>query len=223
MLDLSHLDSCLVLAPHPDDEVLGAGGTVARLAASGCRVKVVIVTRAPPTEVAEPVYDEALVAHQVLGVEETLFFDFPTAGLDTVAHRELNAALARVMAQTKPDVLLLPFIGDTHLDHAAVFRSAMVAARPIQPGHPRHILAYECLSETSWNAPHVTPDFVPNLFVDISDFISTKLAAMETYASQLKAFPHERSLPAIEALARLRGSTVHVAAAEAFATVRQLI
>jgi LmbE family N-acetylglucosaminyl deacetylase len=225
MVDLSRFRSTLVIAPHPDDEVLGAGGTIARLAANGCTVKVVVVTRArtEPGEVSSEVYEEASAVHRILGVDETIFWDFPTAELDAVAHRRLNAALADVVARAAPDALFVPFVGDVHLDHAAVFRSTLVAARPAQPLYPRFILAYECLSETNWNAPYLAPNFAPNLFIDIADFLPTKLAAMEAYASQNRAFPHERSLHTIEALARLRGSTVHRQAAEAFVVLREVV
>jgi LmbE family N-acetylglucosaminyl deacetylase len=217
----------LVLAPHPDDEVLGPGGTVARWVAEGASVDVVIVTKACP-----PLFDdedlrvgrtEARAAHEVLGIANTKFLDFPAAGLDTVAHSEVNAGLQEVFVHAQPDVVLIPFGGDLHSDHQEVFRSAMVCARPGRPGAPRAIYAYETLSETNWNAPLVTPGFVPNVFVDISDHLETKLRAMECYRTQLREFPHERSLEAIRVLASLRGATVGCRAAEAFVMVRTIL
>jgi LmbE family N-acetylglucosaminyl deacetylase len=217
----------LVIAPHPDDEVLGAGGTVARLSDAGAEVVVAIVTRGAPPLFAEAatanVRREARAAHARLGVARTVFLDHPAARLDQVPHHELNRALGELVREVAPDTLLLPFVGDIHLDHQLTFLSAMVAARPQCAEFPGRILCYETLSETNWNAPFMAPSFVPNVFVDISAQLERKLEAMSLFASQQRDFPHERSLAAIRALATLRGSTVHRPAAEAFMLVRQVI
>ena len=218
----------LVLAPHPDDEVLGCGGTIARLAAEGAEVFVVIVTKGDdamfdPEFIAQG-RREALAAHKLLGVRQTLFLEgFPAARLDTVGHAQLNAALGRVMSDIKPHLLFTPFNGDLHLDHRLVFESALVVARPHAAPQLEALYAYETLSETNWNAPLLTPGFMPNTFYDISAHLETKLAAMAAYASQVHAFPHERSLEALRALAMLRGATINCAAAEAFVLVRQVL
>lgn len=216
----------LILAPHPDDEVLGCGGTIARLAALGCDVHVAILTRgAPPrfnVRQSDAVRAEACAAHSALGVTETHWLDFPAAELDRVPHADLNAAIGGLVGAIAPDALFLPFVGDIHLDHQRIFHSAMVAARPNRAVYPARIYAYETLSETNWNAPGLTPAFVPNVFVDISDFIAAKLAAFACYRSQVQAFPAERSPEALAALARLRGATVHRAAAEAFMLIRDV-
>lgn len=218
--------SVLVIAPHPDDEVLGVGGTIAKLVAGGASVEVVIVTKASPPLYSEDVLvtgrREARAAQQTLGVTRSRFLSFPAAGLDSVPHRELNAGLGEVFAEVRPDVVFIPFNGDLHTDHQLAFNSALVCSRPGSAWSPRSIYAYETLSETNWNAPYVTPSFVPNVFVDISAHLETKLTAMRQYASQLKEFPHERSIGALQALAAHRGSTVGVAAAEAFVLIRDL-
>jgi LmbE family N-acetylglucosaminyl deacetylase len=216
----------LVIAPHPDDEVLGVGGTILKLRASGNEVCVLIATTAGPPlfgpEVLTTGRREAAVAHQILGVEDTRFLPLPAAGLSEVPHGDVNAALVEVFADLRPDVVFIPFNGDLHLDHQRVFLSALVAGRPSTGFTPRSIYAYETLSETNWNAPYLSPAFVPNVYVDIADHLETKLAAMEAYASQLKAPPHERSVEALRALATLRGATVGCAAAEAFVLVREI-
>lgn len=218
--------SLLVVAPHPDDEVLGVGGTIAKRASEGDRVHVVIVTRATPPLYTEEVLAtgrrEARAAQQALGVADSTFLSFPAAGLDTVPHGELNAGLAAVFAEVCPDVVFVPFNGDMHSDHQLVFTSALVCSRPGSGWSPTSIYAYETLSETNWNAPYLTPNFVPNVFVDISQHLETKLTAMRHYASQLKEFPHERSIEALRVLAARRGSTVGLAAAEAFVLVRNI-
>ncbi len=224
-LDASPTSMCvLVVAPHPDDEVLGAGGFLALSASAGATVHVAIVTRGRPPLFSEEqvrrVRAEARRAHGVLGVHTTHFLDNEAAALDQVPHRELNAQMTRLFQDVRPDGLLLPFPGDLHKDHELVFRSALVAARPDREWAPKWILAYETLSETNWNAPHVSPPFIPQVFVDISDYLDVKLAALQCYGSQVRPAPHERSLEAVRVLAVHRGATIGVPAAEAFLLVR---
>ncbi|MFB2933861.1 PIG-L deacetylase family protein [Aerosakkonemataceae cyanobacterium BLCC-F154] len=217
----------LIIAPHPDDEVLGVGGTMARFAAEGAEVYVVVATKGYPPdfpeELSQIVREQALVAHQLLGVKETQFLPLPAANLDSVPYREINHKLLEVFRNIQPEILYIPFNGDLHVDHQRIFLSALVAARPNGINAPRKIYAYETLSETNWNAPYLTPNFVPNVFVDISSYLEMKIQAMEIYASQIKPFPHERSPETLRALATLRGSTVGRFAAEAFVLVREII
>lgn len=219
-------ERALVVAPHPDDEVLGVGGTIAKLAASGTEVWVVVMTAASSPRFGEHVLatgrSEARAAHEVLGVSETRFLPFPAAGLDTVAHADVNDALLEVFVEARATTVFVPFNGDLHRDHQETFLSALVCSRPTSPQSPSHIYAYETLSETNWNAPYLTASFAPNTFVDISEHVETKLAAMSLYRSQLRPTPSERSLEALRALATLRGATVGCAAAEAFVLVRSV-
>ena len=214
----------LVLAPHPDDEVLGVGGAMARWAGEGHTVHVAVVTRGRPPLYSEAdellCRQEARAAHARLGIADTYYLDLPAAELDTVPHRELNGRFGELVRACAPDELYLPFLGDIHRDHLLVFQSAMVAARPGRSGYPRRVYAYETLSETNWNAAYLTPSFSPNHFVDVSATLETKLEAMALYRSQLQPAPHERSLASLRALATLRGATVGLAAAEAFVTIR---
>lgn len=217
----------LVIAPHPDDEVLGVGGTIARFAAEKAEVYVAVVTKGYPPDYPEEISQigrkEALVAHQILGVKETIFLTFPAARLDTVPHREVNSQIFELIKKFQPDTLFIPFYGDIHMDHQRVFLSSLVAGRPNNLYAPKAIYTYEILSETNWNAPYLTTNFVPNVFVDISPYLEIKMQAMRMYASQIKTFPNERSEESLRALATLRGSTVNRFAAEAFYLVRQVI
>ncbi len=226
MAMLDSIRRALVLAPHPDDEVLGCGGTMARLAEMGREVHVGIVTRGlEPRYTAasvERVIGEARAAHTRLGVTRTHHLDFPAAELDRVPHATLNAGIADLVTRVDPDTLFIPFLGDVHLDHQLVFASAMVAARPRPGRFPVRIYAYETLSETNWNAAPLTPAFTPNVFVDIGTQLAAKLEAFALFASQARAAPDERSLATISALATLRGATVHRAAAEAYMLIREI-
>jgi len=214
----------LVIAPHADDEVLGAGGAMARWVQEGHTVHVVVVTRGYPPiysrEEEEACRREARLAHARLGVATARFLDLPAAELDTLMHRELNGHLLEAVRSLAPDEVYLPFPGDLHRDHQLVFLSSLVAARPNAAPYPRKLFAYETLSETNWNAPYLTPAFTPNHFVDISGTLDDKLEAFGLFRSQVMPAPHERSLEALRALAVLRGATVGLAAAEAFITIR---
>lgn len=215
-----------VVAPHADDEILGCGGTMARAVAAGAEVHVVIVTRGQqpqfPADLVERVHEETLRAHALIGVKQTHFLEFPAAGLDQVPRGALNQALSSALSQIDPDVLLIPFIGDIHMDHQIVFNAALVHARPRSAAGPAKVLAYETLSETNWLAPGITPAFTPNVFVDIGETLERKIAAFECFETQVKPAPDERSIIAIRALATVRGATVYHKAAEAFVLIREI-
>ncbi|WP_416357625.1 PIG-L deacetylase family protein [Aureimonas phyllosphaerae] len=221
------LGRCLVIAPHPDDEVLGCGGTMARAAAVGCEVHVAVVTRGQAPAFSEDLINtvraEARAAHAHLGVLETHWLELPAAQLAETPHARLNAALADLVRKVRPDTLLIPFVGDMHLDHQLIFLSSLVASRPHQAEYPRRILAYETVSETNWNAPYVTAGFVPNVFIGIEETLERKLEAAALFRSQVRPFPHERSLETLRALAVVRGTAMHLAAAEAFVLIRDVM
>jgi LmbE family N-acetylglucosaminyl deacetylase len=221
------LGRTLVIAPHPDDEILGAGGTISRLAARGNEVYVAVVTSGKlplfSVEANRRVQAEAAKAHALLGVKQTFWLDQPAAELTEVRNADLNGAIDRIVKKLDPQSVLAPFIGDMHVDHQLVFRSIMVAARPHQEHYVRTVLAYETLSETNWNAPYVTAPFVPNVFIDIGEHLERKISAMQEFTSQLRAEPHERSVESLRALAKLRGATIHRKAAEAFVLVRHVV
>jgi LmbE family N-acetylglucosaminyl deacetylase len=215
-----------VLAPHPDDEVLGAGGAIAWHVARGNEVHVGILTRGHPAIFSEDsiaqVRREAGQAHELLGISRTHFCDeLPAPGLDTVPHHVVTQVIRGWLQEIKPEVFYIPHRGDIHIDHRLAYHAALVAARP---GYSsvRRILCYETLSETEWSGPALEDAFLPNVFVDISLHLETKQAAMRAYKSQLKSFPNPRSAENIEALARLRGATVQVPAAEAFILIREI-
>ena len=226
-MSVERFGKTLIVAPHPDDEVLGCGGTIARLSAAGCEVHVLVATQGRPPLFSEEgvrqVGQEMREAHRALGVTQTHQLDLPAAQLSTVEPARINGAIGEVIDSVRPDTLFLPFIGDIHVDHQIVFTAAMVAARPRHSAAPKTVLCYETLSETNWYAPPSTPAFVPNVFVDISEFLPRKIEAFQKFASQVRPFPEERSVEAIEALARMRGATNHLNAAEAFMNIRQIV
>ena len=216
----------MVIAPHPDDEVLGCGGTIARHVQQGDEVHIVVVTRGTPDlfppERTERVRREARQAHDVLAVTETHFLDLPAALLDTVPKYRQATEISSAIEKVPPEVLYLPHHGDLHPDHGAASLAALVAARPSPQCPVRKLLCYETLTETEWAPPTADKVFCPNVFINIESHLQKKLDAMSCYVSQLREPPSSRSLKTIEALAVYRGTSVHLPAAEAFQLVREV-
>jgi len=216
----------LLIAPHPDDEVLGCGGTIVRMVREGHDVTVAIVTRGTPLFPASQVRRvraEARKVADLLGIRTLRFLDLPVTTLHLIPEHKLNATFSRLVDEFRPELVLLPFPGDRHEDHRQIFDAAMVAVRP-DGRRPlvRRVCCYETVSETHWTAPGVEPPFQPNWYVDIGSSLSNKLDAMRLYRSQLDENVPARSLEAIEALARFRGSVAGLRAAEAFWIVRDI-
>ena len=216
----------LVIAPHPDDEILGVGGTIAKRVMNGDDVYVCVVTKA-----GEPLFREELVeqgrkecreADKYLGVKETFFLNFPAVRLEEVPRYKLNDGLMQAVQKVKPDEVYIPHRGDMQLDHKMIVDAVMVALRPKYDHVVKRIYAYETLSETGWDIPNTVNEFIPTVYEDISETLEKKLEAMNIFQSQLAEFPAARSLGAIEALARYRGATVNVMAAEAFTLIREI-
>ena len=216
----------LVIAPHPDDEVIGMGGTIAKRAAAGDEVYVCVVTRGPknlfPEDLVEQTRKECREADALLGVKETIFLDFPAVMLETVPRYEFNGKIAEVVQRINPDEVYIPHRGDMQIDHQMVVDAAMVAVRPRGKNYPKRVYAYETLSETGWNIPNTMNEFIPTVYEDITEEFELKLKAMDIFKSQLASFPAARSIGAIEALAKYRGSTVSVLAAEAYSLIREV-
>lgn len=210
----------LVFAPHNDDEVLGVGGTISKYACAGHSVTVCEVTSGPKYKMMQ---EEARKAHQVLGVENSIFLNLPVVKLKTLEPTEINSAVAKVVNDVQPDIVFIPFIGDMHLDHREVTESVLVAVRPLSNSSVKTVYMYETLSETGWNIPNEERSFIPDTWIDITENIETKIEAMKCYQSQIKEYPNPRSPEAIKALAMYRGSTVSVAYAESFMLIRNIV
>jgi LmbE family N-acetylglucosaminyl deacetylase len=223
----------LVVAPHADDETLGAGGTMARLASEGHDVTVAVMTGhgtggphpLAPQSVWDTVRAEAREATAILGVQQLIFREIPAACVADQPVHVLNEVAAKVVDQVRPDLLFVPFLWDLHKDHREVFHAFSVAWRvtsSIGRGI-REIYAYETLSETHWNTAYLEPGFLPNVHFDISSHLGKKLEALGCYKSQIQEAPAPRSIEGVRAQAVWRGAQVGLRAAEAFVLVRKLV
>jgi len=223
---VNHKKRILVIAPHPDDETLGVGGTIAKYSSQGDEVFVLIVSGHLPPLYSKDDYDktvkEANLAFTLLGVTQSKFLEIPATMIGDLPLHEFNSMISNIINTFKPNIVFCPY-PDRHLDHKLVFESVMIATRPIGEGKNIDIVAtYETLSETHWNAPHIEPNFTPNWVVDISECIDIKLNAMKSYESQVQKFPGSRSLEAIEALAKFRGTQAGFGYGEGFHIVRMV-
>jgi len=219
----------LVVAPHCDDEILGCGGTMAKYIANGDNVFVAIVTNghlgAPELftkEGTDKVRAEADKAHRLLGVKETFFLDYPAPRLDSIPSYKLSNTIASIISDKEIEILYIPHRGDIHKDHRITYEAALVAARPINSSPVKKILAYETLSETEWAPPFGDDAFIPNVFESIEGFIEKKMEAFKCFSTQIKEFPHPRSLKTIEIQSNLRGATVGKHNVEAFMLIREI-
>ncbi len=210
----------LVFAPHNDDEVLGVGGTIRKYADRGHSVYVCEVTSGPKYKLMQ---EEAGKAHKVMRVKESIFLNLPVVKLKNFDSVEMNAAIAKVVFDVKPDIVFIPFIGDIHMDHREVTESALVALRPANNSSVKTIYMYETLSETGWNLPNSERSFIPDTYIDVTSTFEKKIEAMQCYKSQIKEYPNPRSVQSMRALAMYRGSTVNVEYAESFMLVRNII
>jgi LmbE family N-acetylglucosaminyl deacetylase len=224
----------LVVAAHPDDEVLGCGGTIARLAAAGRAVQVLLLADGENSRAAvdsSGVAAGAVAARnaaaeqacRLLGCAGVEFLALPDNRMDGLVLLDVVKEIEKRIVCYAPTTVLTHHGGDVNVDHRVVHQAVIVACRPV-PGHPvRELLFFEVPSSTEWRPPGSGDSFAPNYYVDVSATLERKLAALDAYASELRDFPHPRSRLAIEALAHWRGAIVGVAAAEAFILGRKIV
>jgi len=221
----------LIVAAHPDDEVLGCGGAIARFVQDGRAVHVLLLadgetSRATETFAIEPEVlrrreRAARQAASILGSTIEILA-MPDNRMDGLELLEVVKPIESAIGRIRPSTVLTHHSGDVNIDHRIVHEAVLAACRP-QPRHPVHeLLFFEVPSSTEWRPPS-SQSFQPNLFIDITSTLATKMKALEAYADELREFPHPRSIRAVEALANWRGATVGVEAAEAFIVGRQLI
>lgn len=218
-------NTLLVIAAHPDDETIGCGGAMARLAQEGKAVHVAFVADGVGSRNPSGLPDQqALAARRlaatnacaVLGSQSPHFGDFPDNRLDTVPLLEVVHFIEALISDYRPDTIFTHHCGDLNIDHQLVHKAVVTACRP-QAGHPvTTLLFFETPSSTEWQSPGTGPAFTPNWFVDITGTLDRKIQAAQRYTSELRPWPHPRSAQGIEHLARWRGATVGVDAAEAF-------
>jgi LmbE family N-acetylglucosaminyl deacetylase len=217
----------LTVAAHPDDETLGAGGTMAWHASRGDEVWVCILTDGASSrhDQVELQLECARRACETLGVAHVRFVGLADQRLDTVPMLDVVTPIEECVSELQPDVVLTHFAGDVNEDHRIVSRATMVAARPVPGSTVRRVCSFEVPSSTDWAPPQPGSVFAPNLYVDISETLETKLLAMKAYADthhpEVRPYPHPRSLEALTAYAQRHGVAAGLTAAEPFVLLRE--
>ena len=230
----------LVIVAHPDDEVLGMGGTLRKLSVKNHDIKVVflatgIAARRSDKFRNETKYEinktlikkmeeqikklrlDAKRALKILGIKNIEFFNFPDNEMDMVSNLEITKTIENIIKKFKPDVIYTHTKNDINVDHRAIFNATITATRPSTRVNVKKVICFEVPSSSEWNFGDT---FSPNIFVDIKRELSYKKKAIQAYKTELKKFPHPRSTKAVIALSNLRGSEISVNHAEAFKIFR---
>lgn len=211
----------LVVATHPDDELLGCGGTIRRHADNGDEVTTVVLCEGESIRYGRTVGQSTAMkeAADVLGVKRVKSFDFPDQRLDTMTLTDIIAPLENISEQVMPNIVYCQYGGDINLDHKLLFEAANVAFRPID-SWIEEFYAFYTVSSTEWAFPRT---FVPDTWINISDTLDAKLKAFQCYTSEIRAYPHPRSIKALENMANFYGNQCCMKAAEPFVTIRRTI
>jgi LmbE family N-acetylglucosaminyl deacetylase len=224
------LNRILFLAAHPDDEVLGCGGTIAKLSKQGHEVFVAILGEGVTSRfTTRELANDKLLADlrtcsqdvaNLLGVKELFQYDLPDNRFDTIPLLDIVKRIEGLIDDLSPDVVFTQHGGDLNIDHQLLFRATLTATRPTKDCPVRELYAYPVASSSEWGFGRLEPLFTANTYVDISQTLDVKLAAMKRYEGESREFPHPRSPEALRAIALQFGSTAGLAAAEAFELIR---
>lgn len=220
------MDKILVIAAHPDDEILGVGGTLRKHVKKGDSVYCLILgegvlSRGGSNKDVADLKKETEESTKVIGFKEVIYGRLEDNKFDSVPLLDVVKEVEKIVKKVKPSIVYTHHLGDVNVDHKVCFEAVMTACRPCNPDCPKEIYCFETLSSTEWQIDS-NKVFFPNVFVDISKEIEDKVKAMKKYKSELRDFPHSRSIEGIISLASLRGVQAGVKAAEGFYLARSI-
>lgn len=220
----------LIVAAHPDDEVLGCGATVARLVKEGYEAYTLILGEGITSrdnkrnvkkkkEEIKRLKKQAREANNILGVKKVFFCDFSDNRFDTVPLLDIVKTIEKIKDEIKPEVIFTHYKEDLNIDHQITYKAVLTATRPLRGETVRKIYSFEIPSSTEWNYPL---SFSPDVFFNIEDTIDVKTKALQLYGSELKKYPHPRSIKGIQTLSKYHGMNTGLKHAEAFQLVRAI-
>ncbi|PGZ93608.1 PIG-L domain-containing protein [Bacillus pseudomycoides] len=211
----------LVIGAHPDDELLGSGGTLKRLVDEGHRV-ISIITALGRKEEAHHIQQLGRYANRSIGIEEVIFLQNANLELELIPLHQLTKEIEQLIQIYKPNKIFTHHYGDLNMDHQITFQAVLTATRPLPNQQPIELITFETVSSSEWNIHTNDKSFKPNYFVNITDQIDSKIAALKHYDVEMRDFPHPRSYEGIQYLGRVRGMTIGVPYAEAFEVIRRV-
>ena len=221
----------LIVAAHPDDEILGCGGTIAKLIKNNCKVDVLFLSegvsaRSKLGEVRK--WDNEITAREsmaqsaakYLGFSIIEFMRYPNLRMDTLSILDISKSIQEIIDKKKPNIVFTHHYGDLNTDHQICFNAVVTACRPSGINFIESIFSFEVSSSTEWSSSINLPSFQPNYYVDITNEIDSKFEALNFYNFEMRDFPHPRSKENIKALTQIRGSEIGFKFAEAFMLIR---
>lgn len=221
----------LIIAAHPDDEVLGMGGTIAKLTKEGNEVYVLIVTDGSSSQYKDCNNLSEIIANKkyetqncskILGVREVLYGNLPDMKLDTIPHIEINKVIENVINKIHPEIVYTHFWGDVNMDHQCVYKSTLVAVRPVMGQVVKELYCYRVPSSTEWTPCKADTMYMPNVFVDIEKESEIKYEAFSKYTTELREYPHPRSIRYLRESDKTVGLRVGLFCAEEFVLLRKV-
>lgn len=223
----------MVIAAHPDDEVLGCGGAIARHAESGNPVYVLILgegilSRYEDRKIADKkeicsLRSDSKAAASILGVKKIFFLNFPDNSFDSVLILKIIKEIERIKRLIKPNIIYTHHYADLNIDHCITYKATLTACRPLKEESVREIYSFEVPSSTEWHGPDKRSSFIPDRFIDISKTINKKVKALRCYKQELRPYPHPRSIRGVRVLAAKRGIEAGLEFAESFETIRVVV
>ena len=228
---LKGMKKVLVISAHPDDEVLGMGGTIATLTAAGCDVQLLIVTDGSSSQYSNSEDLMAIISHKkeetkkssdILGIKSIRYGDLPDMRLDCTPHIEINKVIESAVDDFQPDTIFTHFWGDVNVDHQNVYKSTLVAVRPNFGQVVKELYCYSVPSSTEWTPNKSETMFMPNVFVNIEMFMEKKYEAFSKYTTELREYPHPRSVQYLRETDKAVGLRVGLFAAEEFVLLRMI-
>lgn len=230
MIGVTKAKNILVVAAHPDDEVLGCGGTLARLSQEGKNIHILLLGEGPVARGSQSVADvksasckSAQKAARAMGSGQVYLAALPDNRFDTIALLDIVKIIENISEKIMPDIAFTHHAWDMNQDHRITHQAVMTAFRPLPDRPPVTLLGFEVLSSTEYTPAHTVPSFSPNVFVNITRTLDAKRKALEAYASEMRPWPHPRSFEAVAHLAALRGCACGCEAAEAFMLYRKVL
>lgn len=220
----------LIVAAHPDDEIMGCGGSVSLISTKNDVYTLILGEGVTSRDISNDeknkrlylLKEQSIKANKLIGVKDTLLKNYPDNKFDTVSLLDIVKTIEKQIEKIKPEGIFTHHSGDLNIDHQITHRAVLTAARPIGENIVKKILTFETLSSTEWNFQNQRNIFIPNYYIDITETLDKKVDALKCYKDELRSYPHPRSLEGIKILAQKRGLEVGLKFAEAFCLIRKV-